>query len=288
MMIVYDTDPPAEVIFRGTATQPGLGLTRGGYRQAPSTSHLFHGDADQPYRIAKVSGDDLATMSAGAIVAELRRVIDEGCSSTADGIYRDWECESHLVAIDELTPRFAGARGRALNQAMRHLAATPSPWGGSYASRVHGYVAPAVHTSITVGRGPARQLGRDGKPHFRNFTQLTQAMGRMGGVWLEMYHGVAGSPRQTPLTVREWQTIPGRFVSFLRAQGGTERRVHFLLTHAPVGSYGCAEPMSCTFQQARATRMGRIIMGNGPGAYRVAEQAEAWLAGVNALFPPAP
>jgi hypothetical protein len=47
----------------------------------------------------------------------------------------------------------------------------------------------------------------------------------------------------------------------------------------------CATPMSCTWALADLPGVNRRILGAGPGAYRVGDQAAAWLASYNRYFP---
>ena len=73
----------------------------------------------------------------------------------------------------------------------RVLKRTPSPWGGSYASRIHIYLAPGTSTSIAAGRGPFRTRGRDGKNHFRNYAWAMQAANRGADVMEVLRDAVA-------------------------------------------------------------------------------------------------
>ena len=103
------------------------------------------------------------------------------------------------------------------------LASRPYPSGGSYAERVHFYLAPAFVTSISDGRGPYRHLGKDGKPHRATWRGVMPALSRAGGVWLEMYHH-SRATGLTPLTASEWRTAPQAFSSYSAALRGRPRR----------------------------------------------------------------
>src|SRR5438445_8227254 len=100
--IIYDLDPTASQIVRPADGSPGLGPARGALRQEGSSGHLFEGAADAPYRIGKVSGTALATMTVSQMAAALRHQIDDGC--VIDG--RDYGCTSGLVAVDEIGNAF--------------------------------------------------------------------------------------------------------------------------------------------------------------------------------------
>jgi hypothetical protein len=313
MSLLYDVDAQVEEIVKGVDGHAGLGPDRGAYRQEGSTSHLFQGVDDAEHRVGKVSARVIAGMTPRAIADALRRQIDEGC--VIDG--RDYGCASHLVAVDEIgntfndgkppkaprrnfrsrraaraaglpppvplppvNPRSAGAR---LSAAMRMLE-VPSPYGGTYASRVHFYLAPALTSSIAAGLGPNHNLGRDGKPHFSTWRGVMPALARAGGVWLEMFHAETGA--RTAFTAAEWRKGPTDFLDLFARAGGGAGRMHFLLTRvpaAPAGApAGCGDPMSCQWRMADLPGVNAQVTANGVGAYRVEEQAAAWLREHNA------
>jgi hypothetical protein len=312
MSVLYDLDGPVRQIVDPTDGSRGLDGARGAFRQEGSSSHLFGGPADAAYRLGKVGGAALARMSPQGMAATLRANID-GCRIAG----RDYGCESHLVAVDEIgaryddgpvpshpARRFAGRRaaraagpppavplppvdpagpGAKLARAMQ-LLDVPSPYGGTYASRVHFYVAPAVISSIGAGRGPNRNLGRDGWPHFATWRGVMPALARGGGVWLEMYHGHTGSA--TAFTAAEWRRWPSAVVGRLLGAGGNPAQVHFLMARtpsAPRGARGCAGPMACTWQLA-GSGPNRTFLLNGPGGYQLGDQAGEWLRQYNAVF----
>ena len=64
---------------------------------------------------------------------------------------------------------------------MRLLSERAHPAGGTYAERVHLYIAPAFSTSIALGRGVHHHLGNDGKPHRATWRGVMPALARAGG-----------------------------------------------------------------------------------------------------------
>ncbi len=216
MSLLYVTDAGVRDIVGASEAMRSLPWL---FRQEPSNSGPGAELAGNDQRMAKVSGDALAAAATSAEMARILRAgIDRACVTPA-GINT---CGAHRVAVDEITPRFGRLGGRSavgqrLNEAMASLERTPSPWGGSYASRVEFAVAPAVSTSVTAGLGPNRTLGRDGLPHRRNYRDVFAAMTRAGGVWLEMYHFTAAR-QMTPFTAAEWRDVPAGVATFLRAR----------------------------------------------------------------------
>ena len=282
--ILYDLDPHVREIVRPSDGSRGLGPERGALRQEGSSSHLFGGESDAAYRLGKVSAYDLAPMSAAQIAATLRAQIDGTCRIAG----RDYGCRSHLVTVDEVGSAYsdrAGSAGQRLLQAMNALE-KPSPWGGTYASRVHFFVAPAVTSQFAAARGRHHNLGRDGKPHFPTWTYAMAAVAHGGGARLEMYHATGGVRR--PFSAGEWRRGPRDFMELYQRAGGKPDRVHFLMTGSPQrppGAGGCATPMRCTWKLASLPGPNASILANGAGAYRVGDQAAEWLRELNARFP---
>lgn len=97
----------------------------------------------------------------------------------------------------------------------------PSPYGGTWASRVHVYIAPAVTSAMAAGRGPDRNLGRDGKARFRTYRTVMTGLARAGAVWIEMYHGITARP--SPFTVTERRRPPRRSAPSTAGRGVTPR-----------------------------------------------------------------
>jgi len=280
--VLYDMDDAVREIVQPLDGAAGLTHARGALRQEPSTSGLFASNDDNAL-VAKVTEEDLRGLSADEIADVLREEIDAS--------------SSHLVAFDELTPYEADPRspfvrngripapdpsspGAQLAQALISLD-TPSPYGGTWASRVHVYVAPAVTSAIAAGRGPDRNLGRDGKARFRTYRTVMTGLARAGAVWIEAYHGRT-SPL-TSLTVAEWRSAPAALTDEYRRAGGDPSKLHLLLTGAdayPAGALpqGCVTPMQCQWTLAESTAAGRAMLANGVGAYRLGSHARSWLA----------
>lgn len=171
-------------------------------------------------------------------------------------------------------PEHPGSR---LSRALAILAEQPSPWGGSYAERVHLLIAPAMVTAIGAGNGRHFTLDRSGGRAIRAaWRGVMPALATAGGVWLEMYHG-----GRRPLSARMWRTAPGRIASYVARHGGDPARVHLFLTSVtgpPAGIRRCGGPMSCQWAAARRSKRTRAVLANGVGAYRLDGDAGAWLA----------
>ena len=313
MSLLYDRDPAVRAIVTPSDGQRALGPDRGAHRQEKSGGHLFAGPADAPYRVAKVNATEFTGLTARQIAARLRSAIVHGCGA--------FGCASHLVSVDEAgismsdgpppkvaprrfatraaarragPPRFtlppvdADSLGARFSKAMAMLD-VPSPYGGTYASRVHVYIAPAMSTAIAVGRGTHHNLGRDGKPHFRTWRGVMPGLARAGGLWLEMYHGNPGAGT-SPMTATEWRRVVPQFLSVTSRYGGGWNQLHLVFTGGaalPKGAPpGCGPTaMACSWQLATATAANRRVLANGPGAYAVGAAAAEWLANFNARFP---
>lgn len=297
MSVLYDLDPAVREVVRGSGGSPGLTHRRGAFRQEGSARHLFAGGRDARHRVGKLSGRELAGMSSHQMAAAMRRAIDGSCVIRG----RDYGCRSHLVFIDEINrlyhdgERNPAARLRAkirpadpgakLSYAMK-LLDVPSPHGGTYAERVHFYVAPNMVSGMAKGRGPLRDLGRDGRPHFPTWRAVLPGLARGGGVWLEMYHFRGGS--RTPFTAREWRVGPRAFDGLFRRAGGSTDRVHFMISGVgtpPGRKPRCGGAMSCQWALADLPGVNRSILRNGVGAYRLGGHAGAWLRQYNRRVP---
>lgn len=311
--ILYDTD-------QGVATTLGPSMTMRFlpwiFRQEPSSSEpLAALGNNSSQRITKVKAAELALEpSAQAMAATLRAAVDKTCTTPA-GFNT---CGAHMASIDELTQTYSQSPsstrpnsnnpGVRLANAMRMLQKTPSPWGGSYASRIHIYIAPGVSTSIAAGRGTFRTRGRDGKNHFRNYGWAVQALSRAGDAWLEMYH-FRNTPTKTAFTPLEWRNVPTAVATFMRERSPTTNplnKLHFMVAEvAPTD--GCARlrpgpetpvtvtartsitvlptpeaievipdsgsPMSCIWQRMQTGPVNQRITANGVGTHRVADTA---------------
>ena len=178
-----------------------------------------------------------------------------------------WKLVRGQAALPTVSPDSLGSR---FSEAMRILAETPHVAGGTYADRVHVYIAPAFASSIGVGRGPHRHLGPDGKPHRATWRGVMPGVARAGGIWLEMYH--FDRRNLGTMSAGLWRAIPQGFTSYARRFGADPQRIHFLLSGArnvPAGApEGCGNAMSCQWALARSTPAGRAILANGVGVYR--------------------
>jgi hypothetical protein len=305
--IVYERSQHAyDVLVQGPE---GLAQS-GGLVQEPSGDNSVWGPRrSAPYRLAKIRYRDLLGLGADGMAGLIRARIDAGCGA--------FGCASNLVAIDEIGAEFSDGppprvRGRAfrsraaarragrypdtvalrpvsprspgarLTEAMRRLAAMPWPGGGSYADRVHFYLAPTVTTSIGKGQGRNQNLGRDGKPHFTTWRGVMPGLALSGGIWLEMYHGKAVGSGRDPFMAVEWRRYPRDVVSVFRSFGGSPDRVHFMIANTPVmprkaSECGGITPMACVWRLAGLPGANRQILMNGAGAYQVGGQAAEWL-----------
>lgn len=325
MSIVYDEAAAVRALTDRAGPGAPLGADRGLYRQDPGPGGIFdaHG-RDARHRVGKVSAAELAAMTAEGMAARLAREIERPAHGAASGLVaidevgnrfndgrvraryvwrtvrgtrirlaawnrlvvtrRGWRVERGTAPLPRIDPESPGAR---LGRAMRMLAERPHPAGGTYADRVHLYIAPAFSTSIAAGRGPHRHLGNDGKPHRATWRGVMPAVALAGGAWVEMYHHDRASGI-TAMTARTWRTVPRAFSGYLRRFGGDPGRLHLLFTAVPApprgAPRGCGGPMACQWALARATPAGRAMLANGPGAYRVGAQARAWRAEFNREF----
>ena len=332
MIVLYGTPATNHAIIR-PGTADALPVNGRLFVQEPNPSHLFAGNADRSYRLSRTTGTELVQAGrAAAMAALLRRRIDErDCPFPGAG---NFGCRSHLVFVDEIDYRFAerapdlttpGWRGRTsrsqkkrpfpkyvpkarpgqpgyeLGRAMRILAAKPFARGGTYADRVHFYMAPGVVSSIGVGKGKYHNLGRDRRPHFRSHEGLRDALQRAGGVWLEMYHFDSASRARSPFNTREWSAYPHRFTLYMTAPGaaaahrGLVARVHFMMSNgaptpmagAPAVCQNASQPQTCQFALASLPQNAPIL-SNGVGQYRMEGDETEWREHAKRLFFRAP
>jgi hypothetical protein len=279
-MVVLYGSPESNRAIVGPGRADRLPVDGRLFIQEPNPGHLFAGDADRPYRLARVTEDQLTTArTAPRMAALLKRSIDQ-----TDCRYFGYlhGCQSHLVFVDEIDVRFAekapnlntpawrgrtsrsqpkrkfpnyiprprrGQLGFELGRAMQRLAATPWRGGGTYADRVHFYISPALVGSIGSGRGRYFNLGRDRRPHFRSYEGVRPALQLAGGVWLEMYHFSRATGRY-PSSSAEWAAYPWKFARYLTAPGAAQpdparqARIHFLMTRGMPRS-GPSAPAEC-------------------------------------------
>ena len=330
-MIVLYASPETNRAIVKPGTADALPVDGRLFVQEPNPGHLFGGDADKAYRLSGVSGKALLEAgSAQAMASLLKSKIDMN-----DCVFSPWGaagCQSHLVFVDEIDFRFAekapnlntpawrgrqhvnepkprfpnyiprskpGHAGYELNQAMTILAGIPYPAGGTYAERVHFYIAPGVVTSIGVGRGKFHNLGRDSRPHFRSHEGLRGALQKAGGVWLEMYHFNVASRTKYPFNTYEWSVYPWRFSLWLSGIGMTTPdpamvgKLHFVMSSgmpknkggAPAACANPNTPQGCQFALASATKNAGIL-ANGVGQYKMDGNTSEWRTYVKALYFP--
>lgn len=280
---LYGMDAAVREIVHPSDGGQGLGHARGAFRQEPSRGGLFS-SRDRGGRLGKINERAIREMGAEDIAATLRKAIAKA--------------PSHSIALDELTPMASDPKGPKIkggripppdpqsfasqfSRAMEILD-VPSPYGGSWAGRIHVYLAPSVGSAIAKGRGPDRNLGSDGVARFRTYRTAMLGLARAGGVWVEMYRSSRSGLQ--PFTAEVWKTAPRALVAEMRRAGGDTSRLHFLL--AGVRGYprgralpvGCVTPMRCAWALAESTSAGRMILRNGVGGYRLSDQARPWLA----------
>lgn len=297
--VLYDTDANATIIVSGQTTVgeplgPGLAPSRGALRQEPSGSNVLGEDADDySARVGKINASALLGKTADQMAAMMRRAINGPCTEVINGITHNFGCKSHLVTIDEVSPSFAnpstgGDAGLALHfsEAMAILAHEHSSWGGSYASHVGVYVDAGVTVAIELGHGRDHNLSPDGRPQYAVFTDVMPGLAKAGALWLEMYKGVRTASGTAPLTAAQWRALPTRFAGFLKVFGGGVGQLHFLFSNAGAATSGCPDPQACDWSYAATAGINREILSNGPGEYRLGDQAAQWLMQFDAYFPP--
>jgi hypothetical protein len=161
----------------------------------------------------------------------------------------------HTVFLDELGPQFRGSEGDDLNAALIELSKETAPYApDGLARRVHVYVPQPGEILADLDR----------------WTGVRRAMLRVGGVWLEAYRG------RSQWAPEEWLTWPGELARRMVAAGGSRRRVHVLLR----GGGDHAE----TWRLARSGSA-CAVLGHGPGAYRLAGDAETFVREFRRTFP---
>lgn len=324
MSLLYDEQEAVRALTDPAGPGAPITAERGAFRQDPGRGGIFDpAGRDAAHRVAKVAAGEIAGLTPEQIAARLQRESDDPETPNTSGLvaideignafndgrvrityawrsvrgkririashnrivvtrrgYRVVRGRAPLPVVDPAGP---GAR---LSAAMAILASRPHPRGGTYADRVHLYIAPAFSTSIAAGRGPHRHLGNDGKPHRATWRGVMPALARAGGVWIEMYHHNRAEGLHT-MTAREWRTVPAAMAGYARRFGADTGRLHLLMTAAgagPAGARGCGSPMACQWALARATPAGAALLANGPGVYRVGAEATAWRVEYNRTF----
>jgi len=261
--VLYDTAGPVRTINRAGITGP-----KGALHQAPARLVM-----STRYRVSKVSTGELTGLSAGQMASLLKQRI-RNCTIRG----RNHRCSSNKVFVDEITAAFNDRKGPRnganLTRAMRMIN-SPSPFGGTWASRVHFYMAPNFGSAIAKGRGPNHNRGRDGKAHFPTWNKVMPALALAGGVWIEVYHQGG-----QPFTRAEFRNAGKDVWSLIRRRGGSLNRLHFVMSRAtsrPAGApRSCGNGMACQWKLADTGSVNRQIVNNGVGAYGVGNQAGAW------------
>lgn len=325
MSIFYDDQAAVRALTDPSGPGPEIGIDRGAFRQDPGIGGLFDpAGRDSGYRVGKVSSSELTGLSPEGIADRLQDEIDDPQYGNTSGLvavdeignsFNDgrvkvsysytrvrgrtirvssfnrvivtktgWRLAKGPVPLPVISPDSPGAK---LSDAMALLAAKPYPSGGSYAQRVHFYVAPAFLTSLADGRGPHHHLGLDGKPHRATWRGVMPALSRSGGVWLEMYHASSASGI-TPLSATEWRKAPKTFLTYGARFGLPASRIHVVMSSAaqpPAGAPAtCGSPMQCQWALAASTPAGAQILLNGPGEYSLGSQAREWRTEFNRVF----
>ncbi len=327
MIVLYAPDETNRTIIK-PGTSDALPIDGRLYVQEANIGHLFAGDADKPYRLDHVSAATLIGKGTGeAMAAYLKGRIDSGACMFSFGRV---ECQSGLVFVDELDHRFgekapnlktkawagrtsrsqpkkkfpnyiprprAGQPGYELSRAMVILSQTPYSNGGSYAERIHFYIAPGFVTSVGESYGKYFNMGRDKRPHWPSHEGVRTALQLSGGVWLEMYHYI--NKVRYPFHTKEWAKHPTRFAKFMTATGATVAdpalvsKLHFHMSSGMPKNTGfaapeCANPATpqgCQFAMASLPQ-NRAILANGVGQYRMDSNAQEWRTHVKRLFFP--
>lgn len=325
MSILYTEQADVAGLTDPSGPGPALTGDRGVVRQDPGYGGMLdpHGrDAD--FRISKVSDHDLEDLApeemAELIISRSDNpevpnttgivAVDEVGNSFNDGRvtlgykwvtvrgkrYRiaahndikitktGWKLIKRPSAlVPEVDPNSLGAR---FSAAMLILDKTPHPAGGSYADRVHLYIAPAFGSSIAVGRGVHRHLGNDGKPHRATWRGVMPGVARAGGVWLQMYH--YDSRSTATMNAKLWRQLPAAFVGYAKRFRTPPSRIHFVFsgaTNVPKGApRGCGDAMACQWALARSTPAGRMVLSNGVAAYRTGPLSATFRAEFNSTF----
>lgn len=323
MSILYAAQDEVRAIA-GPGLGPAITGDRGALRQDPGIGGMLDAQGrDDRFRMGKVSDHDLESLDAEGMADRIQResddprvpnstglvAIDEVGNSFNDGRVRTtyrwvtvrgkkirvashnrivvtakgWRLVRGAAALPTVRAESLGSR---LSAAMQILAQRPHPAGGTYADRVHIYVAPAFSTSIAEGRGPHRHLGNDGKPHRATWRGVMPALSLAGGVWLQMYH-FKGRTLST-MSTKLWRTVPADFTAYGGRFGLRPERLHFMLsgaTNRPAGSRAsCGDAMACQWALARGTAAGRAVLANGPGAYATGSLSTAWRREFNRHF----
>ncbi len=293
MSIIYDSAVVThQLVF--PVSGRGLSPARGAFRQDPGGEGVFAPGNSAPDRISKINASLFTTLDSVSIANLIRAQIVRGTYGAL----------AHMVAIDEIGVSYGEPgpahprRGSRLpridpncvasrfSQAMQLLNATESPWGGTWASRVHVYIANGMTGSIARGLGPLHNLDRLGRPRYPTWRAVMPGIAVAGGVHLEMYH--LGAQGIMPIPASQWHQTPRAFLALLARYQGSASRVHWVFTSTampPGAPAGCGSPMTCSWVLAESTTLGRMIVQNGPDAYKLGGYAADWLQQFNLVLP---
>lgn len=160
----------------------------------------------------------------------------------------------HTVFVDELNTAYRGTAGEPLAVALAMMD-HPTPWGDTYARRVHVYV-PTLPELIAA---PER------------WSAAWTALARAGGTWFQTYHGDL-----SPWTAAQWAAWPAAFRQRMEAAGGDPAHLH------PVLSRGDQDAIWAAALTGPACELTR----NGVGAFRLGGDVAAFRGRLVAAFGP--
>lgn len=245
MSVVYDTayDTGLLVGLQPDGA-PGLGQAEGFVQQQPVAAVLPA--SAQAWKVQSRGPTSTTPGLAGRGAAGIAQLL-------TDRIRRSG---AHLVFVDEIAAAMGPGTARELAAALAAMGATPSPWGGTYADRVHLYVP----TPAFLLRDPTTWDG------------AWSAMARAGGVWLQTYRSPLPT---TPWGPPEWLAWPRALAERIVAGGGSPDRLHLLMSTSP--------DQRAQWQWAR-TGAACAWLANGPGAYRLDNSVTQWVAEFRATF----
>ncbi len=189
MSILYDEQDAVRALTDPAGPGAPITAERGAFRQDPGPGGIFDPQGrDAQFRIAKVSAAEIEDLSPEAMADRIQDEIDDPETPNTSGLvaideignrFNDgrvrithsmktvrgkrirvsshnrlvitkngYRIERGPAPLPVVSPASPGAR---LSVAMEILAERPHPGGGTYAERVHLYIAPAFSTSIALG-----------------------------------------------------------------------------------------------------------------------------------------
>jgi hypothetical protein len=242
--VLYLEAPATRVVLSEASATLGARALASTYRQGPDREELV----PPARRLGKVDASQVSGLRPEQIAARLTGAIERGGCGRQD-------CDSHLVAFDDVNLEHRGPPGAALSSAMK-LLDRPSPWGGSYAERMQLYVDVDAFLDLSRRQGAAR------------WASVGPALAQAGGVWIETYRST-GPGRVGSLSRQQWIAGTQAIADVMRAFGGTTSRLHFL--------FG-PDPPPQGLAKATATSLNRLVLCNGSGAFQMSSaEALGWL-----------